>query len=210
MNLVSRLTAVLVPLLACNIAVDGDTSGLSGGGGPAGGTQGAATGSGGATMESMDSTAGEGMTQGAMESGTATGVATEGNPPTTSGSGDTGSGDAGSESDGSTGDQAPGDPLHPDLDVPERGQVCNTPGSLGECPALEVCRFHTTEQGLCESCQACGNLGAPCVQGTDCDILFACYQGQCTNICELGTFYCGPIEDCLNVGHPTHGVCAPF
>ncbi|MEM7157991.1 MAG: hypothetical protein AAF799_34435 [Myxococcota bacterium] len=111
---------------------------------------------------------------------------------------------------GSTGDDPPGSPLDPGLDTPDEGEACMTPGSLGECPALQVCRFHTTEQGRCESCDTCGNLGAPCVEGTDCDILFACYQGQCTNICELGTFFCGPIEDCLNVGHPTHGVCAPF
>jgi hypothetical protein len=80
---------------------------------------------------------------------------------------------------------------------------------LNECPGIAVCRFHTTEQGLCESCDACGNLGAACNDGTDCDILFACYEGQCTNFCELGTYACGPLEDCLDVGHPTHGVCDP-
>jgi len=103
-----------------------------------------------------------------------------------------------------------GDPLDPDLDIPNGGEECTTPGDLNECPGIAVCRFATTEHGLCESCDACGNLNAPCVEGTDCDILFSCYAGRCTNFCTLGTFECGPIEDCLDIGHPTHGVCDPF
>ena len=35
------------------------------------------------------------------------------------------------------------------------------------------------------------------------------FCSQCTNICPLGTFYCGPVEDCLDIGHPTYGVCRP-
>lgn len=81
---------------------------------------------------------------------------------------------------------------------------------MNECPGISVCRFYTAEEGRCESCDTCGNLNAPCTEGTDCDILFACYAGRCTNICQLGTFSCGPIEDCLDVGHATHGVCDPF
>jgi hypothetical protein len=135
-------------------------------------------------------------------------------PTSTSGEGDdetttSGLGTADAETSDTTSD-GPGDPLHPDLEVPSAGQVCQTPGSLGECPAVQVCRFHTTEQGLCESCDVCGNLDAPCQSGTDCDILFACFAGRCTNICPLGTQYCGPVEACLDVGHPTHGVCDPF
>jgi hypothetical protein len=40
--------------------------------------------------------------------------------------------------------------------------------------------------------------------------LFSCYAGRCTNFCTLGTVECGPVEDCLDIGHPTHGVCDPF
>lgn len=103
----------------------------------------------------------------------------------------------------------PGDPLDPSLDIPEDGEACDTPGSLGECPGIAVCRFATSEQGLCESCEPCGNLGDPCSESIECDILFSCFEGRCTNFCELGTYGCGPIEDCLDVGHPTHGVCDP-
>jgi hypothetical protein len=110
----------------------------------------------------------------------------------------------------STGLETSGDPLDPDLDIPNGGEQCTTPGDLNECPGIAVCRFATTEYGLCESCDACGNLNAACVEGTDCDILFSCYAGRCTNFCTLGTFECGPVEDCLDIGHPTQGVCDPF
>jgi hypothetical protein len=158
---------------------------------------------------------GSGSTDGPGSSGSAataqgedTTVGDDGANAESDGTGTSG-GDTTSGTDSNSGD-APGDPLHPDLDVPGEGQVCTTPGSMVECPGIQVCRFHTTQQGLCESCDACGNLNAPCNEGTDCDILFACFQGRCTNICPLGTFYCGPVEDCLDVGHPTHGVCDPY
>ena len=124
----------------------------------------------------------------------------------------TDAGDATSLDESSTGATGAtgGDPLDPDLDIPNGGEECTTPGDLNECPGIAVCRFATTEHGLCESCDACGNLNAPCVEGTDCDILFSCYAGRCTNFCTLGTFECGPIEDCLDIGHPTRGVCDPF
>jgi hypothetical protein len=109
-----------------------------------------------------------------------------------------------------SGAETSGDPLDPDLDIPNGGEQCTTPGDLNECPGIAVCRFATTEYGLCESCDACGNLNAACVEGTDCDILFSCYAGRCTNFCTLGTFECGPIEDCLDIGHATKGVCDPF
>lgn len=100
--------------------------------------------------------------------------------------------------------------LDPDLDTPPASATpCSTPGGMSDCPGIAVCRFFSATEGRCESCTECGNLGDPCTEGTDCDILFACFEGRCTNICPLGTFYCGPVEDCLNVGHPTHGVCRP-
>jgi hypothetical protein len=107
-------------------------------------------------------------------------------------------------------DTASGTPLDPDLDIPNGGEQCDYPGDLQQCPGIAVCRFATAEYGLCESCDACGNLFDPCVEGTDCDILFSCYAGFCTNFCTLGTFECGPKEDCLDIGHPTRGVCNPF
>lgn len=103
-----------------------------------------------------------------------------------------------------------GDPLDPDLDIPSDGEPCTSPGDLQECPGIAVCRFATTEHGLCESCEPCGNLNAPCNASSECDILFSCYAGRCTNFCTLGTFECGPVEDCLDVGHATMGVCDPF
>jgi hypothetical protein len=120
-----------------------------------------------------------------------------------------GSSDSGDDAT-TTGASGGGDPLDPDLDVPNGGEECETPGDLNECPGIAVCRFATSEHGLCESCDECGNLNAPCVEGTDCDILFSCYAGHCTNFCTLGTFECGPVEDCIDIGHPTHGVCDPF
>lgn len=121
---------------------------------------------------------------------------------------DTSMTDPGSSSDGT--DTASGTPLDPDLDIPDEGEQCDYPGDLQSCPGIAVCRFATAEYGICESCDACGNLFAPCVEGTDCDILFSCYAGSCTNFCTLGTFECGPVEDCLDIGHPTRGVCDPF
>jgi hypothetical protein len=113
--------------------------------------------------------------------------------------------------DASSSDTGPaGTPLDPDLDIPEGDEQCDYPGDLNACAGIAVCRFATVEYGLCESCDVCGNLNAACTQGTDCDILFSCYAGRCTNFCTLGSFECGPAEDCLDVGHPTRGVCNPF
>jgi hypothetical protein len=112
---------------------------------------------------------------------------------------------------GGSGPSGGGTPLDPDLDVPSEGESCMFPGSLNECPGVAtVCRFYTAEEGRCESCDNCGNLNAACTTGTDCDILFSCYAGRCTNFCQLGTPSCGPVENCLDIGHPTHGVCDPF
>lgn len=123
---------------------------------------------------------------------------------------DTGAGDAG-RFDAGRDAASPTGTLDPRLDIPPAGApVCSTPGascSAGGDPG--VCRFFSATEGRCESCSDCGNLGASCTDGTECDILFACFAGRCTNICPLGTFYCGPVEDCLDVGHPTYGVCRP-
>lgn len=121
----------------------------------------------------------------------------------------TGSGESGDTTTTDTG--LDGTPLDPDLDIPDGNEQCDYPGDLNQCAGIAtVCRFATVEYGLCESCDACGNLNAACTQGTDCDILFSCYAGRCTNFCTLGSFECGPAEDCLDVGHPTRGVCDPF
>jgi hypothetical protein len=78
-----------------------------------------------------------------------------------------------------------------------------------ECPNLQVCRFFTPTEGRCETCTNCGNLGAACTATNECDILFECFRGKCTNFCTLGTTECGPPADCLNIGHATRGVCKP-
>ena len=86
--------------------------------------------------------------------------------------------------------------------------TCAMPGSLVECAGTaEVCRLYSPSEGRCESCVSCGNLDAPCAASNECDILFMCFLGRCTNFCHLGTFECGRVEDCLDVGHPTMGVC---
>jgi hypothetical protein len=98
--------------------------------------------------------------------------------------------------------------LDPNLARPDpSGQPCTMPGSLGECPNPQVCRFFTATEGRCESCSNCGNLHASCVNDADCDILFMCYFGRCENFCTLGGGECGAPNDCANVGHPTRGVC---
>lgn len=109
--------------------------------------------------------------------------------------------------------QAPSDltstgSLDPGLALPSAsGAPCTMPGSLTECVGIDVCRFFTPAQGRCESCTSCNNLGAACTASADCDILFMCYLGKCTNFCTLGTTECGPPANCLNIGHPTRGVC---
>jgi hypothetical protein len=100
--------------------------------------------------------------------------------------------------------------LDPSLELPDpSGVPCLFPGDLNECPGIAVCRFFTPQEGRCESCSPCGNLNAPCSSSAECDILFSCYLGRCTNFCTLGTFECGPIDECIDIGHPTLGVCLP-
>jgi hypothetical protein len=104
-----------------------------------------------------------------------------------------------------------GSGLDPDLSLPDpSGQVCDQPGvGAPECPAGEVCRYFTSTEGRCEGCTMCGNLGASCTATNQCDTLFECYKGQCTNFCTLGSTECGAPADCINIGHATRGVCRP-
>ncbi len=214
----SSLAVSVLLLVACTEGTGGGTSFGSGSGAPtdadtmgpgAGGSPGQ-SGTGGSSGET--STAGIGST-------TDTDATASESSPTASAEGSTGSSEsttggatAADPTTESGGDPTiAGTPLDPNLDVPDEGEPCSTPGSLNECAATAtVCRFYTAEEGRCESCDNCGNLNAPCTNGTDCDILFSCFSGRCTNFCELGTFGCGPVEDCLDVGHATHGVCDPF
>ena len=206
--------------LACTVESGESMTSLSGGGassftrgdtadGEAGGdTQASAgdTSTAGDTGEASATSSGDDSTSATADasSGATDASATDG------GDGD-GDGDAGSETSatGSTSGGS-GDPLDPDLDVPpESNTPCSTPGSLNECGPLEVCRFYDSEEGRCESCTGCGNLNAFCSDGTDCDILFMCFQNTCTNFCTLGSSECGAVDACVNVGHPSKGVCQP-
>ncbi len=117
--------------------------------------------------------------------------------------GDSGARDGGRDAGGGT-------TLDPRLDVPAAtNEPCSAPGNLSECSGIAVCRFFSPTEGRCESCSSCGNLFDPCSSGEDCDILFVCFEGQCTNFCTLGSFECGAPTDCIDVGHPTRGACRP-
>lgn len=200
---VCRYSCVLALALGCSVDSDSGFTGVSGGS--------AAT-----TLPSTTTAAGsetsgsegasEGSSSGGDPSAPGSTSADESSSAATAATAESGSEGASSEAS-SGGD---GTPLDPELDVPDMGEHCTNPGDLQECAGIAVCRFATVEYGICESCDACGNLNDPCVQGTDCDILFMCYAGSCTNFCTLGTFECGPVEACLDIGHPTLGVCDPF
>jgi hypothetical protein len=99
-------------------------------------------------------------------------------------------------------------PLDPGLSLPDpNGAPCTSLGIEVGCPAYQVCRIASPSGGRCEGCASCGHLGDRCSATNECDILFECYKGKCTNFCQLGTYMCGAIADCINVGHPTEGVC---
>jgi len=104
-----------------------------------------------------------------------------------------------------------GSGLDPDLSLPDpSGQVCTQPGRVGapECPDAEVCRYFTSTEGRCEAGPPSGGtLGESCTASSQCDLLFDCYKGQCTEFCTLGTLSCGTVADCLDIGHATRGVC---
>ncbi len=206
------LVAVLAVGTACTVGPGGSFPDSSGGGSAAStvSTTVTATGDPESTDGTSDSSGPSSGPASGDDTGTADSSADATDPSAGSSTDPTGTGDA-STGSSSGGDTAAGTPLDPDLDIPDGNEQCDTPGDLQMCSGVAtVCRFATAEYGLCESCDVCGNLNAACVQGTDCDILFSCFAGRCTNFCTLGTFECGPVEDCLDIGHPTRGVCDPF
>jgi hypothetical protein len=133
------------------------------------------------------------------------GTATGDGDGTTTGDGD---GTATGDGDGTCG----GAPLSADLEVPAGcGTTCSAYGFSSDCGSLEICRLKDTTTGVCESCSPCGNLNASCTASSECDILFTCYLNRCTAMCDFTTPQtCGNPSWCLDVGHPTHGVCDPF
>jgi len=215
----SLLAVSILLCVACTEDIGDGPSFGSGSGSPTGAGTTSPSAGGSSGPSGTAASTGEGTSAGDATSGTLDETSAGESSPTTTDSGSTGSGGSATGSgvtsmDGtaeSSGDPtASGTPLDPNLDVPDEGESCTSPGNLNECPGIAVCRFYTAEEGRCESCDNCGNLNAPCMSGTDCDILFSCFAGRCTNFCELGTFSCGPVEDCLDIGHATHGVCDPF
>jgi hypothetical protein len=184
-------------------AASGAGAAGSGGVGTGGAADAAAGGSGGF---SFGGAAGAGATAAGAGGTSGSGGGTSGSGGTATGGGGGGTGGSGGTATGGGG----GTGLDPNLSLPSpSGQLCSTPGYGTGCPSLQVCRISAPNQGTCEGCTQCGNLGAFCSSSSQCDILFQCYLGKCTNICPLGTSYCGPPQDCINVGHATHGVCKP-
>lgn len=126
------------------------------------------------------------------------------------------SGSGGSTSDAPSSDSSDAPPTHeaggmdPGLSLPgASGQTCYVFGSSGECPIGQVCRLFSPSEGRCEACTPpCGKIGASCTSSAACDILFQCFLGACTDFCRIGQ-KCGAVDDCVNVGHPTGGVCPP-
>jgi hypothetical protein len=188
-------------------ATSGVTDGETGGGAnttaatttSAGTTSASSTDAGTTAVSTSGSTGGSASTSSSTGTSSTSGTITTAmeTGPTTSGAGTSSTGGGG--------------PLDPGLDVPPDGAPCSPPGaSCDDNGDFGVCRFVSPTAGACETCVGCGNLNAPCSSGLDCDILFACYLGRCTNICPLGTSFCGPVDDCIDIGHETHGVCRPF
>jgi hypothetical protein len=89
------------------------------------------------------------------------------------------------------------------------GPPCADPGSYSECPDYGACRFYTSTEARCEDPTDGKGLDAPCSASAECDILFVCYNGACENFCHLGTYECGSIGDCLDIGYQfgNLGVC---
>ncbi len=125
-------------------------------------------------------------------------------------SGSTGTGGSGGSSGNGTGGSSGTTGMDPGLVLPDpNGTLCTHYGTNIGCSNLEVCRIYDHNSGRCETCDTCGNLDDYCVTDRDCDILFQCYEHICTNICPLGTSYCGAVSDCVDVGNDTYGVCKP-
>lgn len=99
--------------------------------------------------------------------------------------------------------------LDPALSIPPVGNPsCATPNT--GCRAGETwCRLYSSTEGRYEGCTTCDNQNDPCSTGEDCNLFFVCYTGRCTLMCELGSSTCGDVNACLDIGHPTRGVCRP-
>jgi hypothetical protein len=106
-------------------------------------------------------------------------------------------------------DTGPATGLDPDLELPDaNGAVCSKIGAIGTgCGGGMGCRIATTDAGRCEGCVVCNGLNQGCTSSNQCDTLFQCFNGKCRGYCRLGTTECGAVEDCVDVGHDTHGVC---
>lgn len=142
------------------------------------------------------------------------------------GSGSTGSGGSGTSGAGASGssgggsgpgidqDAAPDGAntgLSPDLSLAaDDGTIC-ADGALGYggCGAGQACRFYSPSENHCDPVGG-ALLGDSCADSSECDSLFVCFMGQCSNFCTLGTTECGAPTDCVDVGHPNKGACLPF
>ena len=151
--------------------------------------------------EIADSTGGDDPTGGAQTDGS-TGTDTPNGSTSSMGMTDGTTGGAGA---------CMGAALDAALEVPPLCEpTCNAIGFGSDCPGIEICRLKDSQTAVCESCEPCGNLHAPCTASSQCDILFTCYLGQCTAMCDFNTPQtCGNPMACTDVGHPTHGVCDP-
>lgn len=101
--------------------------------------------------------------------------------------------------------------LDPQLAVPPLCMpTCVSIGFSNDCPAGNICRLEDSATAVCEGCTTCGNLDDPCTASNECDIVFTCFRGQRTAMCDLDTPQtCGNPAACTDVGHPTHGACDP-
>jgi len=80
------------------------------------------------------------------------------------------------------------------------------------CKGSEECRMATADSGRCEDClgRCALHQGDSCTRSWQCDSIFECFRGRCTNRCTLGEHECGRIESCLDVGFlGTYGLCDP-
>ena len=121
---------------------------------------------------------------------------------------DSGAVDSGPLSD--SGMDGGGGGLDPDLALADESAAsCTFIGTFVTCVSTTVCGFFSQTEGRCVTCDgSCAHVGESCTRAEDCDTVSACYQGRCTPYCELGSLECGgPPDDCLDVGHPTTGVC---
>lgn len=210
------LIAVATLLAACSVDSGGFSGVMTEGGSASASSPSAATQSSEDTTEGSGTTdAGDMTASGTQSSGSAS-VDTTASADTTAsddaGATSTSTGGAESETGSETGAGACGGaPLNAQLAVPPLcAPTCTSIGSGADCAGITICRLKDTQTAVCESCAPCGNLHALCTQTSECDILFTCFMGQCTAMCDFDTPQtCGNPAACTDVGHPTHGVCDP-